>query len=79
MSDRHQRIAVGTKVLIDPLYGVSVVGYNRVPVIVEGTITMVHPTNRWFLVEYGYPHLDRKLHIGFKFTDFGTQRCLLSR
>ena len=62
-------IKVGQKVRIDPFRNIRMSGMDNVHEIVDGTVHFVHPTNRWFNVEYT-DHLGKRL-VGFKFDDIG--------
>lgn len=62
-------IKVGQKVKIDPFKDVTFRGCTELRGLIEGVVHYVHPTHRWFNVEYG-DELGTRL-ISFKFDDIG--------
>lgn len=62
-------IKTGQKVMIDPFTHIRTYGLNMTGGALEGTVNFVHPTHKWFNVEYG--NGDTKQLIGYKFYDIG--------
>lgn len=63
-------IKVGQKVAFDPFKDIKFNGALSFHETVEGVVHFVHPTHRWFNVEYGTEDIGRML-ISFKFDDIG--------
>lgn len=62
-------IKVGQKVRFNPFKDIRQYGLASVNDVVTGKVHYVHPTHRWFNVEYG-DDMGTRL-ISFKFDDIG--------
>ena len=62
-------IKVGQKVRINPFKDVTFRGCTELHGYIDGVVKFIHPTNRWFNVEYGDEQGVRL--TSFKFDDIG--------
>lgn len=64
-------IKIGQKVRINPFNNIRTPGLSDSKETFEGTVHFVHPTHRWFNVEYT-DNAGKRL-VGYKFDDIGRE------
>lgn len=67
-------IRIGTKVRLDPLYGLDLDKYNyQKPNYTTGKVVYINRPHNWFMVEYVAKETGVTLYRGYKFDDLDTK------